>query len=238
MSAKRIAIADDDKAAREYLEEVLVPVGYKCQSFSNGRDLISRLKRETFDLLVLDWNMPGMTAIEVMDWAKRTLDELPRIIVLTSRSDEQDLTFALDAGADDFITKPGSPEVIRARIGAALRRLDGTARSGRLEERGRYRFDRLEQTVSFDEHKVKLTSKEFALALFFLDNMQRPLSRGYIMQRIWGDTTDLTTRTLDMHVSKIRNKLKLRPEHGLRLQTIFGFGYRLDVYNENDVITE
>jgi DNA-binding response OmpR family regulator len=227
----RIAIAEDDKDARDYVSGVLTTAGYDCIVFPNGRDLTARLKRETFDLLILDWNMPGQTAIEVIEWVRASMTDQPRMIVLTSRSEEKDMTFALDAGADDFITKPGSPEVIRARVAATLRRR-GTGQSDtRLDQRGRFVFDKLEQTVTFDGEIARLTAKEFALALLFFDNLQRPLSRGYIMQRIWSNTADLSTRTLDMHVSKLRAKLGLRPENGYRLQTIFGYGYRLDTFD-------
>jgi len=84
--------------------------------------------------------------------------------------------------------------------------------------------------VGFDDKVVRLTAKEFELALLFFENLQRPLSRGYILEKIWNNAVDLSTRTLDMHVSKVRTKLDLRPENGHRLQTIFGYGYRLDTY--------
>ena len=233
MTKMRIAIADDEMAARDYVAEILTTAGYDCVTCSNGRDLIARLKRETFDLLVLDWNMPGMTAIDVIEWVRTSQEHDPRVIVLTSRSEEKDMTFALDAGADDFITKPGSPDVIRARVAAALRRREIGQQSARFDRRGRYVFDKLEQSVALDGQAIKVTSKEFALAILFFDNLHRPLSRGYILQRIWSNTADLSTRTLDMHVSKIRTKLGWRPDNGYRLQTIVGYGYRLDAFDED-----
>lgn len=229
----RIAIADDDKEARMFAYEVLSQAGHYCTQFANGRDLIAELKAETFDLLLLDWNMPGMTAIEVIDWTRRNMPVVPRSIVLTTRSDEQDIVFALEAGADDFITKPSSAEVIRARVAATLRRGAPAPSEERIVVRGRYTFDRLEKAVSFDNEMATLTAKEFDLALLFFDNLQRPLSRGYILQRIWNNAVDLSTRTLDMHVSKLRSKLQLKPENGYRLQTIFGYGYRFDAFDQS-----
>ena len=227
----RIAIADDDKEAREHAESTLVLAGHQCKTFSNGRDVIAQLKRETFDLILLDWNMPAMTAIEVIEWTRQNLTDVPRIIVLTSRNEDGDIAHALDAGADDFISKPASGEVIRARVAAALRRAGAEKNAGRYDRRGIYAFDRLDNSVSFKGDTVRLTPKEFALALLFFDNLQRPLSRGYILQRLWNNTVDLSTRTLDMHASKIRSKLCLRPENGYRLQTLSGYGYRLDTYD-------
>jgi DNA-binding response OmpR family regulator len=228
----RIAIADDDKDARDFAHEVLSLPGYNCVTFGNGRDLVAQLKRETFDLLLLDWNMPGMTAIEVIEWVRQNLTDVPKMIVLTSRSHDNDVSFALDAGADDFIVKPSSAKVIQARVKAALRSSNIASPANRMVQHGRFGFDHLDQSVSFDGGSVHLTAKEFALALLLFENMQRPLSRGYILQRIWKNTVDLSTRTLDMHISKVRSKLALRPEHGFRLQTIFGYGYRLDTFDD------
>jgi DNA-binding response OmpR family regulator len=227
----RIAIADDDKDAREYAEQTLRLAGHQCSTFTNGRDVIAQLKRETFDLILLDWNMPGFSAIDVIAWVRQNLTDVPRIIVLTSRTGDQDVIHALDAGADDFISKPASGDVIRARVAAALRRVARDQNEGRLEQHGPYAFDRLDHSVVFGDKTVKLTPKEFALALLFFDNLHRPLSRGYILQRLWNNTVDLSTRTLDMHTSKLRSKLCLRPETGYRLQTISGYGYRLDSYD-------
>jgi DNA-binding response OmpR family regulator len=229
----RIAIADDDKDAREFAQHTLSLAGHQCSAFANGRDIIAQLKRETFDLILLDWNMPGLSAIDVIEWVRQGLSDVPRIIVLTSRVSDADIAFALDAGADDFITKPASGEVIRARVAATLRRASKEQATKRVEQREVFAFDRLDQAVTFGGTVVRLTPKEFDLALLFFDNLQRPLSRGYILQRIWNNTADLSTRTLDMHVSKIRTKLGLRPENGYRLQTISSYGYRLDKFNDD-----
>ena len=229
----RIAIADDDREARDFAYEVLSQAGHYCSRFTSGRDVVAQLKSETFDLLLLDWNMPGLNAIEVIDWTRRNLSDSPRAIVLTSRNDEQDIVHALEAGADDFITKPSTANIIRARVTASLRRAAPSATDERYINRGRFTFDKLEKSVSFNQETVRLTAKEFDLALLFFDNLQKPLSRGYILQRIWNNATDLSTRTLDMHASKLRSKLKLKPENGHRLQTIFGYGYRLDAFDVN-----
>lgn len=232
----RIAVADDDRDSREFVSGLLTRAGYNCACFADGRDLVAHLRRETYDLLLLDWNMPGMTAIDVIDWVRQTMAEPPKIIVLTSRSAEQDIIEALDRGADDFITKPSGPGVIRARVAANLRKAAAGEGEGRLTVYGRYCFDALEETASFDGQTVKLTAKEFALALLLFDNLRRPLSRTYILQRIWNNSADLATRTLDMHVSRLRTKLCLRPQNGYQLQTVFGYGYRLDAHcDENPV---
>ena len=224
----RIAVADDDRDMRKFVTELLGISGYRCQDYADGLDLVAHLRRETYDLLLIDWNMPKMTALEVIDWVHQNLTEPPKIIVLTSRSDEQDIVEALDRGADDFITKPSSAGVIRARVAANLRKANAAERDGRRITHGRYNFDTLEETVGFEGTVVKLTAKEFALALLLFENLRRPLSRTYILEKIWNNSTDIATRTLDVHVSKLRAKLCLRPANGYQLQTVFGYGYRLD----------
>jgi DNA-binding response OmpR family regulator len=230
----RIAIVDDDPEARTYLEGILRAQGHICVQFGNGREIVTALARDTFDLLFLDWNMPHMEGIEVVEWARQNVEPCPPIILLTSRSDEKDVIRGLVAGADDFIVKPETPNIIAARVEALLRRSNPTASTGRVERHGVYAFDQLSKTVSFLTNEVTLTTKEFELALLFFQNTNRAMSRSYILETIWDFVADLPTRTLDVHVSRIRTKLMLNPEHGFRLQTVFGFGYRLESYEGED----
>jgi DNA-binding response OmpR family regulator len=151
--------------------------------------------------------------------------------MFTSRTDKNDITAALDAGADDFIIKPESGTVIAARMNAILRRTIGRPSDDRFETFGRYRFDRATETVTLDGEAIALTAKEFALARLFFASLGRPLSRAYILETIWKNVAELSTRTLDMHVSRVRAKLRLRAEHGYGLQTVFGYGYRLEAFD-------
>jgi DNA-binding response OmpR family regulator len=230
----RIAVVDDDMEARNLMETLLVQQGHKCAKFSNGRELVTALSRDTFDLLMVDWNMPVMSGIEVVSWARENLPNCPPIIMLTSRMDEKDIVLGLESGADDYIIKPASAPIILARVAALLRRSAPPVADERFDQFGIYRFDRITGTVTFGDAEVTLTSKEFALAKAFFENQHRALSRAYILETIWKVVSDLPTRTLDVHVSRIRTKLKLIPENGYRLQTIFGFGYRLESADEGN----
>lgn len=231
--AMRVAIADDDRAMRSYIEEALLPSAHLCVQFPNGRELITALQRETFDLLLVDWNMPEQSGMEVVHWVHSNLRPAPPIIVVTSRTDNNDVVRALEAGADDYIVKPAAQSIILARVNSALRRSTPQRETQRVQAYGDYAFDRLTNSISVGERQVVLTGKEFALAKLFFDNPHRPLSRGYILHTVWNSVADLPTRTLDMHVSRIRTKLVLKPENGYRLQTIFGFGYRLESFRED-----
>jgi len=223
----RIAIADDQVEDLESLASTLKEAGYACTCMNNGDDVIAALRRETFDLLLLDWNMPRSSGLDVVLWANENLPNPPPIMLLTSRDNKDDVIRALDSGAMDYIVKPGDPDIIRARISAALRRRGLDAGSDTATLAG-YTFDRARQAVTFSGETVELRAKEFELARLLFENINRPLSRSYIMARVWNASPDMETRTLDMHISRIRAKLVLRPERGVALRTVFGFGYRLD----------
>jgi DNA-binding response OmpR family regulator len=230
----RVAIIDDDETARGFIADLMTGKGHLCVQFPNGRAGMSGLQRDTFDLLFVDWNMPGMTGIELMRWARESLDPCPAIIMMTSRSDKGDVIEGLEAGADDFIVKPERGDVVDARVEALMRRTAPKAVASRIEDFGDYAFDNLNSSVAFRGEVAELTAKEFTLAKLFFDNLHRPLSRAYLLETVWNSVADLPTRTLDVHVSKVRAKLQLRPENGYRLQTVFGFGYRLESYDDNE----
>lgn len=224
----RIAIADDQSEMREFVRNILQQAEYAYAEFANGRQIVRALKMETFDLLLLDWNMPEQSGIDVIRWARSNLDPCPPIIIMTSRTDSNDIVLALEAGADDYIVKPEKEDVILARIRSTLRRAMPQAVAARIQTYGDFTFDRSTNTVVAFGEAVALRPKEFTLAELFAKNSHRPLSRGYILQAVWNSVADLPTRTLDMHVSRVRTKLKLNPENGYRLQTVFGYGYRLE----------
>jgi len=232
----RIAIADDEETVRDYLSSILTEAGHSCASFRNGREIMHALQRDTFDLAIIDWVMPGADGLEIIKWARTTLTPCPPIIMLTGRSENDDIVQALNAGADDYIIKPGAPNVILARVDAVLRRsAPAPEPEARTESFPPYRFDRMTHSVWLGEEEVVLTAREFALALMFFRSPNRAFSRAYILETLWHSVPDLPTRTLDMHISRIRSKLRLGPDNGYRLQTIFGHGYRLELFDGDAV---
>ncbi len=224
----RIAIADDEADVRQYLQRIISDLGYTATCFSDGNQIAQALIRETFDLVILDWTMPGKDGITMLNWMAESMTERPPVIMMTNRTAKQDISDALNAGADDYITKPEDPSVIAARINALLRRSSGTGAFDTEATYGKYHLNRIEQTISFDGQSVTLTAKEFELADLFFRNSDRTLSRNYIMESIWRTTATLATRTLDMHISRVRSKLELTPANGFRIFTVFGYGYRLE----------
>lgn len=229
----RIAIADDDAVVRQHMQSLLHTRGYACSTFASGEEMVTALQRDTFDLLVVDWNMPGLSGLDVLAWLGENAVVRPSVIMMTNRADKADIVRGLDAGADDYIVKPEEDKIILARVEARLRDWKAADADLRTVAFGTYVFDKLENSVLVSGERVELTAKEFALARAFFENKHRPLSRAYILETIWNSVGDLPTRTLDVHVSRLRNKLKLKPENGFRLHTIFGFGYRLESFDED-----
>ena len=224
----RIAIADDEAEVTGFLKTIAEENGHKAMIFSDGNALSQALVRETFDLVILDWAMPGKDGLATLKWMAEALPERPPVIMMTNRTAKKDISDALNAGADDYITKPEDRTVIAARINAMLRRSAGSGAFDTQATYGKYLLNRIDQTVTIDNETITLTAKEFELADLFFRNSDRTLSRNYIMETIWRTTAALATRTLDMHISRVRAKLNLKPENGFRIFTVFGYGYRLE----------
>jgi DNA-binding response OmpR family regulator len=229
----RVAIADDDQDVLSFLKAIVEEMGHSAVTFPDGHAISQSLMRETYDLLILDWSMPKKDGLETLKWMQSSLQERPPVIMVTNRSAKKDISDALNAGADDYITKPEDRSVIIARINAMLRRNAGSGAFDTKATYGKYLLDRIEQTVAFDGKSISMTAKEFELADLFFRNRDRTLSRNYIMETIWRTNAALTTRTLDMHISRVRSKLDLNPENGFRIFTVFGYGYRLETMNKD-----
>jgi DNA-binding response OmpR family regulator len=224
----RVVIADDEQDVITFLKSIVEEQGHVAVSYSDGNLLSQALVRETFDLLILDWNIPGKDGLATLQWMKTAMAERPPVIMMTNRSAKKDISDALNAGADDYITKPEDRSVVAARINAMLRRSAGSGAFDAEATYGKYHLNRIDQTVMINSQAVALTAKEFELADLFFRNADRTLSRNYIMETIWRTTAALATRTLDMHISRVRSKLDLQPENGFRIFTVFGYGYRLE----------
>jgi DNA-binding response OmpR family regulator len=211
------------------VERALTDAGHTCQTFALAKSLMAALRRDTFDLLILDWNLPDVSGVETIRWVNENLAAPPPMLLLTSRSSEADVVDGLNTGADDYVVKPVQPTVLLARVNALLRRAFPAKPAERIETFAGYVFDTAAETVRIDGAEAPaLTSKEFSLALLLFRNAHRALSRAHILEAVWGRNPDLPTRTLDMHISRIRAKLSLRPETGFRLAPVYSYGYRLE----------
>lgn len=224
----RVFIADNDSDVVDYLKQIVEDLGHIAVGCTDSKNFTETLMREVFDLVILDWNIRAADDISLLEWMNKTLVTRPPVIVTANRSAKRDIADALHAGAEDYISKPEKRNVIAARVNALLR---GNATCGAFDTEvtyGAYKMNRMEQSVTIHGQTVILTAKEFELAEMFFKNTDRTLSRHYIMQTIWRTTATLATRTLDMHISRVRAKLALQPENGFRIFTVFGYGYRLE----------
>jgi DNA-binding response OmpR family regulator len=224
----RVALLEDDPLQAEAVASLLKFGGHACQVFNSGQAMLTRLRQETFDLLVLDWEVPQPSGVEVAAWAREHLNPTPPILMLTARSQDKDVVAGLEAGADDFIVKPVEGPVLLARVKALLRRAYPAEQPSAVEAFGEFAFDGARQTIATGGQDVPVTAKEFALAQLLFRNLNRPLSRAYILEGVWGRNPNVPTRTLDTHVSSIRRKLNLKPELGWNLATVYSYGYRLE----------
>lgn len=224
----RISVLDDDPSQAEFICQTLTQAGHVCHSFSEGKAMVHQLLRQTFDLLVLDWNVPDMPGDAVLKWARQNLPPALPVLFMTSRSYEPDIVSMLNAGADDYIVKPASARILLARVETLLRRAYRHAPAGTREVFGDHVFDTATQQVQVRGTPVALTNKEFELALLLFRNLSRPLSRSHILEMVWKHDVDIPSRTIDTHISVIRSKLRLRPQNGYKLTPIYSYGYRLE----------
>jgi DNA-binding response OmpR family regulator len=224
----RIAVLDDDRSQVELVCQVLSAAGHACHPFQSGKEMLNQLRRESFDMLILDWQVPDLTGPEVLRWVREKLPAILPVLFMTSRSGEDDIVAGLAAGADDYMIKPIRRGELVARVQALLRRAYPSQNPVEQIQFGDYVFESRTGRLMVDGNPIDVTQKEFDLALLFFRNLGRPLSRAYILEAVWARDVEIPSRTMDTHVSRVRSKLQLRPENGFRLAPVYSYGYRLE----------
>ena len=230
----KIASLEDDLDQARRIQQVLSAAGYVCTSYHQSRDLLAALRAETFDLVLLDWHLPDIDGDDVVRWLRTHIGARIPVIFLTNRSAEDDLVEGLRAGADDYIVKPMRPLELLARVAALLRRSQIAEPQDQTLEVARYRVDPAGRSISLDDIAIALAPKEFELALLFFRNVGRLMSRDVLAECVWNREIPATSRTLDTHLSNIRQKLQLRPQHGVRLTSSYALGYRLELVSPSE----
>lgn len=223
-----VAILEDDDLQNELFQAWLREAGYSVTPFDKGEKLLDALQHSSFDAILVDWELPDISGLEVVRRYRRFKEWNTPILFITSRHTEEDIVEALKAGADDYMTKPPRRLEMLARLEALLRRAEPQTETEGKFEFPPFTFDTHTQKVAFGGQEVQLTNKEFELILYLFRNKGRLLSRGHILEQVWGQKPDLNTRTVDTHISLVRQKLNLTPENGWRLSAIYGHGYRLE----------
>ncbi len=228
----RIAILEDEPVQAELLRALAMSAGHDCHVFRDGDAVVRECRRESYDLFVLDREVPGMSGDEVLAWLRGNLREHVPVMFVTGRDREEDIVRVLQSGADDYMTKPVRHAEFQARMAALLRRAYPAREEGR-QAYGPYVFDPVARTVGVAGRDVPMTEKEYRLAEMLFRSAGRLLSRGHLVAAAWGRPDTGQSRSLDTHLSRLRQKLDLRPENGYRLASVYSYGYRLEKVEES-----
>lgn len=229
----RVAILEDDPDQLALFSRWLAQDGHGVHGYVSGRELMTQAARESFDLFVLDWQVPDVPGIEVLTWLRSRISRQVPVLFVTVRDAEQDIVFALEAGADDYIVKPPRQAELLARVHALIRRAYPREEEARLSFPP-FEIDIRQRRILRDGRRLDLTPKEFDLTVALFRNLGRLMSRAHLQEMVWGRSADLTTRTVDTHVSQVRKKLDLRHESGYRVVPIYNYGYRLERLGQAD----
>ena len=221
----KILVVEDEQSLREPLVYVLEKEGYEVVDAADGDQAIKVFNAERPDLILLDLMLPKKSGNEVCQIIRQS-SNVP-IIMLTAKDSEIDKVVGLEIGADDYVTKPYSTPELKARIKAVLRRnVEPQVELGNILEAGGVRMDIERHEVEVNGARVQLPLKEFELLELLLENVNRVLTRGQIIDRVWGSDYFGDTKTLDVHVKRIRSKIEQDPARPEHLVTVRGLGYK------------
>lgn len=224
MDRYKILVVDDESRMRKLVSDFLVKSQYQVVEAENGREALDIFFAENdIDLIILDVMMPKMDGWQVCREIRQT-SKVP-IIMLTAKSDERDELLGFELGVDEYISKPFSPKILVARVGAILRRTVQASAETKLEAGGIV-VDKSAHIVTIDGQEVELSFKEFELLVYFMENQGIALSREKILNSVWNYDYFGDARTIDTHVKKLRSKLGRKGE---MIKTIWGLGYKLEI---------
>lgn len=224
----RIALLEDDPDQAVLVKGWLEQAGHRVVHFDSSRQFLRAILQESFDLYILDWVLPEMTGIEVLRHLRQSTQGRDPVLFVTVKDAERYVVEALEAGADDYMAKPVRKLELLARVNALGRRT-GSMSTEESFDAPPYVFDTRAQKIELNKDQIELTNREFELAVFLFRNTGRILSRTHILESIWGiRNPNLTTRTVDTHISRLRKKMQIGKQNGWKLSAIYQHGYRLD----------
>ena len=229
MPGETILVVDDEPNIRELVRMYLEQGGYQVITAGNGKSALDQIRYERPALVVLDLMLPEVDGWEVCRQIRRS--SLVPIIMLTARDDDVDKIVGLELGADDYITKPFNPRELVARVRAVLRRSSTMSfqRADAVRKLGNVTLNPISHEVTVNEQKLRLPNKDFALLKTMIDHVNIVLSRQQLLELVWGYDYYGATRTVDVHVAHLRNKLV---DSDLRIETVWGIGYKLVWQNQ------
>jgi two-component system response regulator RegX3 len=225
----RILVVEDEAAIRDGLTDVLVYHGYAVDAVGDGRDGLTKALSGQYDLLLLDVMLPGRDGFAICDEVRKVDRDLA-IIMLTAKTSDEDIVNGLSLGADDYIAKPFSIAQLVLRVKAVLRRSRALAEAAaQIRLAGDVEIDVRNLSGRRGQESLTFTRREMEILEYLLRNSQRPVSRDELLTRVWGydRSADIETRTVDIHVAKLRRKIELDAKEPRSLITVRGAGYRL-----------
>jgi len=222
---QRILVVDDEPDITALVAYHLAKAGYRVSTAANGPEALKAAREERPDIVILDVMLPGVSGYDVLaEMRRREETSEVGVILLTARREEADRIRGLSLGADDYLTKPFSPQELTLRVNALLRRLGSPAvTAGSTITAGPIVVDRSSHRVTLNDQELDLTATEYKLLLTLLERRGRVQSRPQLLETVWEAQPDIQTRTVDMHVQRLRAKLG---ETGGMIETVRGFGYR------------
>ncbi len=226
----RIRVLEDEPAQSAMLTDMLRRNGHTVTAYATGSDFLDAVADGCHDLLMVDWELPDTTGIEVLARLRADLHERAPVLFVTNRDASDDIARALEAGADDYMVKEIDERVLLARVGALLRRASSGQQAAQQEvvSVGPYELDVDRREARHHGEPVEMTSRDFDVALYLFRHLGRLVTRKQLLRDVWEIDADIKTRTVDVHVSRVRKRLGIGPESGLRIRTIYQHGYRLE----------
>ena len=223
-----VLIVDDDEAVLTMLCKVMKSSGICADTARNGRVALERLERGSYDLMLLDVNMPGMDGFEVIQALRGRGLKLP-IIIVSGRKEDYDALYGLDIGADDYLTKPFNPVTLGAKVKALIRRSrGGLSGGGSVIAAGPFRYDTSTLRFYKEGAEIVLSSKENAIIKLFLDNVNRIFTKDMIYDMVWGSAI-VDENAIMVYINRLRQKIEEDPARPSYIQTVRGLGYRFVV---------
>ena len=226
MPGVTVGILEDEIPQARLLAGWLEGAGYEVFHNSTGQKFLADLGEQTADMLILDWQLPDCEGIDILTELRQSRRFTGPILFATAKNSEEDIIQGLDRGADDYLIKPLRKGELLARLSALWRRTGGDI-SEKIEL-GPVTLDMINRQAYVDGQEVRMTPTEFKLAGCVFSNVGRLLSREFLLKEVWGVDADLDTRTVDMHMSRVRKLLKIGPNVGYCIKTIYRHGYRLE----------
>lgn len=222
----QIGLVEDDPTQAKIIATMIQNAGMDCLHYATELDFRRRMGPESIDLLLLDWNLPGVSGLELLKELRQSNATLP-VIFLTGNDQEEDIVTGLQAGADDYIVKPARAAELVARINAALRRAAPPNQTHMIDGVEPFGFDLERRRLTLHGEPVELTDREFDLLVFLFQRRGKVVSRETLLSQVWRVGPNVATRSIDTYVSRLRKRLGLQGDSEWRLEGIYQHGYRL-----------